>query len=294
MFHPSHRLMRVAIVLLGIALVLAPGLAWLPTHVTATVSASAQQMPMPLECFSVADDGNELVRMDRFTGTVTDIGPTGVSDIEAIAMSLDSNTLYAVNQNGTDGDFGTLDMTTGTFTLIGVIGSASNVDSALGTVDLDDIDSLSFDPSTGLLWGILQTPNLLFAIDPATGSFIPDIFGPGRDYAELDMSSVPGVPPQTDDLGIHPQTGEFYVIANGLTAPAGDRVVSVDIDPVNPPASPGYNATDGTISVTDIAPLTLGGADLRDMEGFSFFNDGTFMELLVPVVLLPTTCGKST
>lgn len=271
MIRTQRKLILYLIIGIISAIIVAPTTNYLHTSTPQTVSASTQSMPMPLECFAVADSVDQLVRMDRFTGTFTDIGATGTSSIEAIAMSLDSNTLYAADA----GQFGTLNMTTGVFTAIGAgIGTGNNT--VLGAEPFNDVDSLSFDAATGILWGVVQTPNIIFAINPTTGTFIPNIFGAGNDYAELDMSTVPGNPPDTDDLGINPITGDFLVIANGLAPPAADRIVRVNIDPINPAASPGYNAATGLISTTDIAPLTNAGNPIRDMEGFSFFNDGSF------------------
>ncbi|NVJ48250.1 MAG: hypothetical protein HWE07_14025, partial [Cytophagia bacterium] len=64
--------------------------------------------------YFVSDDSNELYTIDRYTGTVTLIGSTGRSNIEAIAYYPipGSETLYAADA----GDFGTLNRTTGAFT----------------------------------------------------------------------------------------------------------------------------------------------------------------------------------
>lgn len=240
------------------------------------VMAEPSLMPMPLVCFSVADQGNELVSVDRFSGVVTDIGDTGVNNIEAIVLNVGSTILYAADENTATGEgvFGELNMTTGAFTPIGVFGTANNVDNPMGNKDLVDIDSLSTDPRTGIIWGVARDPNVIFAINPTTGSYIPDIFGPGRDYAEIDLSTIPGPPTDVDDLGIHPITGVFYVVVNNG---APDRLAILNINGLDPANSPGYNSANGTLSLTDYALIrrATDGVSIEDMEGIGFFNDGT-------------------
>jgi hypothetical protein len=150
-------------------------------------------------CFTVADGQNALRYKNRFTGAETLVGTTGVFDIEALAMNLDNSFLYTVNDPApavhTDqGQFGYLEnyLTSGggDFILIGAIPAADNA--VIGTQNLDDVDSMSFDAQANKLWGITQDVqgvdnNLVFQLDPATGTFINDLFGTGFDYARVDF-----------------------------------------------------------------------------------------------------------
>ena len=132
-------------------------------------SAQAQNL-----CYAVADDGNRLVSMNSDGSNFTDIGGTGVSNIEGIAMEPGlPNTLFAADA----GQFGEINLSTGTFTAIGSgIGTGTGTD---GSIDLDDLDSLAFDIYTGILWGVHRrgsAEDVLIQIDHTTGSFIPNVF----------------------------------------------------------------------------------------------------------------------
>ena len=75
----------------------------------------------PTICYSVDDSGNRLKTILRASPhTVGDVGPTtGASAIEAVVMSLDGNIVYAANAS----TFGTLNLTSGAYTLIGSFGN---------------------------------------------------------------------------------------------------------------------------------------------------------------------------
>ena len=66
--------------------------------------------------YFVADGNNTLYSIDRGTGVVTNIGGTGVGNIEAIAYYPipGANQLFAAN----GGEFGSLNLTTGAYTAI--------------------------------------------------------------------------------------------------------------------------------------------------------------------------------
>jgi uncharacterized repeat protein (TIGR01451 family) len=247
---------------------------------SAGIHAQAQGTPAQ-QCFVVADSGDALWEVDPVTGISSRIGSLGASfaNVEAIALNLDSSILYGAHDDSTNGVWGSINTTTGAFTAIGAIGPGSGIDPGTGsatTAPLNDVDSLSINPFTGEMWGITQdsSHNKIFRINLATGAVIPDTFGPGLDYAEI---LLPATLTDTDDLGIDPTTGVFYFVAN--TSGGDDHLYRLNIDGINPASSPGLNATLGTMTSTEVGQFELAGFPgtfITDMEGFSFYNDGSF------------------
>lgn len=241
--------------------------AWSKLFTTAGLAALLATAPNawavdPTICYAVSDGTDQLVTIKR-DGTPTSlIGSVGVPNIEAITMSLDGDTVYAANQNGTTGQFGTLNTTTGAFVLIGNVGSGGG---ALGTIVFADIDGLAQDPWTGAIYGSVRLeatstePDVLIQIDETTGAHIPDAFGSGIDYVVIDSGTAVSLY-DIDDLGIDPDDGLMYAVANN--GGGNDRLIRVD---------------KSTGAVVDVGRLRLAdGTTIADMEGFSFSNDGTF------------------
>ena len=202
-------------------------------------------------CYAVSDSEDELVSIRSDGAGFQDIGPLGVSSVEAIAFNLGWTTLY-----GADADMlGTIDVDTGAFSAIGSFGSGDGAD---GQVDFDDVDSLSFDPVTGVFYGVTRrndgSPNdVLFQIDPATGSYVADAFGAGVDYVIVDSGSAVGLY-DIDDIAVDP-AGQMYGVAN--SSGGGDHLVKID---------------KFTGAVTDVGRLSYNGSDLDDMEGLTAFG----------------------
>ncbi len=241
------------------------------------------QAPPPELCYTVADGGEALWQVNPTTGATSRIGSLGglFTEVEAITLNLDASILYAVHDDVANdaGIFGRINVTTGAFSAIGVIGPGSGIDPGTGSATTDplaDVDSLSVHPLTGDYWGITQDrrENKIFRINPSTGAVIPDTFGPGLDYVQI---VLPPAQTDTDDLGIDPVTGEFYVVGNN--SGGDDNLFRLNINGFDPPSSPGLNASLGTLSAVQIGPFELSGSPgtfIVDMEGFSFYNDGTF------------------
>jgi hypothetical protein len=276
------------------------------------VSTSEAQGSLPDYCFTHADVGNTMNWINRINGAdqgkfATDLSATYPS-IETLALNNLATRMYTVNDAGT-GEFGEMDFLsggvfsppgtvgTGAFTLIGNIALGRNPNHPAGTQSLNDVDSLSIHPWTDQLWAITQdfNNNLLFRVDPNDPDIlVQDTFGPGIDYVEVDLTPAnfldcttglpacggagqPACPDAVDDLGIDPTDGAFYAIANDISALTIDWIVEIQIDDLNPAASPGLNLTNGTISVCAIGVLRLAdNTPVTDMEGFAFYNDGTF------------------
>ena len=205
-------------------------------------------------CYAVADqtDGSSpldaLVTLDRVTGVTTLVGFTGTRTIEAIALEPGgSGPLYA-----SDGEqLGTLSLTTGAFTAkpetYGVAGGAQ------GEVELDDVDGLTVDLATGILYGTHRqrgaTKDLLFQINKTTGAHVPNAWGAGVDYLVVDG---PGLLSDLDDLAVSPTTGEMFVTSND----GGDGGVLARV-----------NKTTGAATV-------IGEFGVDDIEALAYFNDG--------------------
>lgn len=177
-------------------------------------------------CYLVADAGGGnggddwLTLFDKATGAETNIGAgTGTFTIEAIAYSPWSNILYAADAD----ELGVVDTTTGVYSTIGSFGSG---DGSVGTIAFSDVDGLTFDPFTEILYGThrrTSADDILFQIDPTTGSAIPDAFGVGVDYVVVNAISGLG---DIDDIAIDSHDGQMYGIANN--GGTGDRLVQID------------------------------------------------------------------
>ncbi|MEL7355426.1 MAG: DUF11 domain-containing protein [Cyanobacteria bacterium J06560_6] len=203
-------------------------------------------------CYAVADDGDRLVGIDINSGSATNIGPVGVTDIEAIAYWPITNTLYAADA----GQIGTLNTSTGTYSNLNTVGSGNG---SAGFKTFSDIDGLAFHPYTGELYGSVRDgegspEDLLIKIEPSTGLRVSDAFGPGVDYLVIQTATATGFS-DVDDIAFDPQTGFLYAIANE-DGSSGDRYVRVD-------------TTTGAVTA-------VGTFGVDDVEGLTSFNDGTF------------------
>jgi len=233
---------------------------------TGLLMASFQVAKADSICFAVADndrDGDEdvLVMMYKDGGTV-EIGGglTGTLYMEAITFYLDGKTLYAA-----DGDtLGILNLETGKFEpRPNKFGTGNGED---GPIEFSDIDGLTFDVATGILYGIHRREHtappqhdILFQIDPVTGKFKPGVFG-GDDYVVVRIDGHPQYH-DVDDIASDPSTkgGEMYIVAN-----TGDGVESVLAT---------LDKTTGVATLVDVIQ-TNGGQSIDDIESLSFEPNG--------------------
>jgi len=226
-----------------------------------------------------------LVLLNRRTGETYSVNgeipnlPT--FNIEAMAFSPGGGLLYVA-----DGDqLGTVDLITAGYTeqpaRFGTGQGYRGASTTLTAHEFRDVDSLAFDPTNGNLWGTSRTtgtdtgvplenpPDILFRIDPSTGSFIPDAFpspvnvGEFVDYLEinpitdLDLGATPLA--DIDDIAIDPVFGTLYAIMNDGGGPS--KLVTI-------------NTQNG--NTTEVANFIRQdtGEQIEDMESLSFFNDG--------------------
>lgn len=201
-------------------------------------------------CVASSDDAFDALHIiNRFSGKNKRIGAFGgAREIEAIAMSKNADTLFAVD----GGNFGTIDLATGAFTAYGP--SIGTADGAAGSINLNDVDGLSYDLTRNMMWASHRRSgnyDLLFVLDITTGQFIPDVFGAGVDYV---VAQGGGLLHDLDDIAINPNTGNLFAMNNdngGIT-----NLVEIDI-------------STGT-------PNVINNTGLDDMEGQGFHNDGLF------------------
>jgi hypothetical protein len=219
--------------------------------VAPTTLATAEQ------CYVVADVGETSGEDVLFIVDKTDSNPAtnlrkvasvGANSVEAIAFNPETQVLYAADSD----QLGTIDLATGAFQpLAETFGKGPG---ASGELTFKDVDGLSFDPTTGKLYGSVRRetspnqPDLLIVIDPATGAHVASAFGPGIDYVV-----IPAVEGNLDidDLAIDIH-GQMFAIAN--TGGRNDRLVTIDKN---------------TGKATDV-----GATVINDIEGLAFDPTG--------------------
>ena len=231
----------------------------------------------PALCYLVADNDHNglhdyLTKLPA-SGSEIVIGKTGTQSIESVAYRASTGTLFAAD----GGRLGTLDLTTGKFTEIGEFGWGKG---AHGNLEFDDVDGLTFDPFSGVLFASVRRVNkadLLIQVDPATGEAIEDAFGYGQTYITVETITVHGVElDDIDDIAIDTYDGKLYGILNhdGMKS----RLVLVD-------------KWDG--DTTDLTDL-----DLENVEGLGFSADGTFLGVAgdkdKKVVVIDPATGQTT
>ena len=211
-------------------------------------------------CYAVADnDGlnqsaDVLVTFNRTTGIAKEIGSTGTMHIEAVAFNPESSGLYAADED----QLGVLDLVNGTFVaLSNKFGSGQGSE---GTVVFDDVDGLTFDMDSNVLYGTqrdIQQKDILFKINPVTGERIANAFGEGIDYVVISGPEL-DVVHNVDDIASDPTTGQLYASVN-IHGQQGYLVV--------------INTTTGI--ATPVGSIqTADGETVRDIEGLGFAANG--------------------
>jgi len=215
-------------------------------------------------CYVVAERPDELRLFNRNSGFWETVGTHGTQEmpapaglatqIEAIAMGPAGN-IYTANTHTDDlGYFGSLNGYTGEFSA-SALAIGSGEDAAGVSISFTDVDALTFNPETGIFWGMQN--DKLIRIDPATGQLIPNSFGaPGKDY--IRVKQLPEN--QIDDIAIDPETGVLYAINNKGGAVEDNFLVTIDVET-------GIGAVVASIKDAD-------GNIVTDFEGLGFSEDG--------------------
>ncbi len=235
-------------------------------------------------CFAVADNGapvtgggDLLTRVDNDSGLVTGISVgaagTGTQDIESMAVHPVTGVIYTADA----GNFGSINPTTGVFSQIGTgaIGTGSGFATVGATstsnLPFNDIDGLSFDPTTGFLYAAVRragTPeDLLIRINPAAGTFVPNAFNTDNntstieDFVLIGAVNSNGLRNDIDDLAVD-LDGSLYGVAN--SDGTGDQVL-VKI-----------NKTTGATTIFGVMyrPAPNQTLKMTDVEGLSFDLQG--------------------
>jgi Secretion system C-terminal sorting domain len=212
--------------------------------------AAAQSTGAGDYCYLVADnngvrfDADVLTMVDKISGLETEVGLTGTLNIEAIAFHPFTPTIFAAD----GGLLGTIDVSTGNFSPVGWLGTAYG-DS--GPLSAGDVDGLTFDPSSGELFGsVRQTgTDFLVQIDPNNGRVVENGFGVGRDYVHV---SFTGAEVHVDDIAVSPITGNLFAVVTDLD----ENSTLVTIDRISGNAN------------------SLAALSVLDLEGLSFDADG--------------------
>ena len=180
-------------------------------------------------CYAASDGEDWLISSWRTGGGFENIGDFGVGGIEAIAFNFDDSILYG--EDG--GDLGSINTTTGAFTVIGSAGDADGYQNGLlVTETISSLDGLAFDPGTGILYGAERVggDDLLVQINPTNGEVVQDAFGLGVDYVEILASPITGFD-DIDDITIDPTDGQMYEISNNDAAGSHhERWPRLDVD----------------------------------------------------------------
>jgi hypothetical protein len=221
---------------------------------------------IPDFCYLVADGDNEgsndspLFKYTFKSNQLELVNRLGAANVETMILSLDGKTIYATD----DGIFGIIDPTPGmndSFIPVDPLAQdAGFARGSIGTVAIRDIDGLSFDPVTGILYGSNRhetQSDLLIQLNPKTGKIIPNAFGSGIDYVVIDAESIGAT--DIDDIAVD-SDGTLYGIAGNSGGVGNDHLVVID---------------KLTGAVTDRGPLGLENSLIQDMEGLTLHNHQT-------------------
>ena len=183
-------------------------------HTTSPISCTTDQT-----CYTAADEGKVLYRRDVPGGVWSQVGALTITDIESMTYNPVLDELYTVSID----QFGILNVNTATFTPVGP--PIGVVDNGSSPVNIDDVDGITYDIFTDRIWAVGHrsggntVADILFQINPNTGTPIADAFGPGIDYVSLQVTVVPGTGESlldAADVVIDPRTGKLYVVKFGL------------------------------------------------------------------------------
>jgi len=193
-------------------------------------NTTVQNLNVNQLCYLVADAGGGGGGNDLFTIIDTaDFNPatnetnigigTGTNTIEAIAYNSATGVVYAADA----GQLGTLNTTTGVFqALPQPFGTGTG---SLGGITFSDVDGLTYDAITGVMFGSHRRGgnDLLIQIDMATGAHVPNAFGAGIDYVQIQPQFGNTL---VDDIAVDPTTGIMYASTN--SGGSTDRLVTVN------------------------------------------------------------------
>ncbi len=185
-------------------------------------------------CFAVADGGNILYQINRFSYLDSIIAGVEVPNIEAMTFDRSRVDILGANANR----LGIIDKVTGGFDeRVSTFGTGGG---AAGNITLSDVDAIGMEATQDTLWAVYQTR--LFVANSTTGAHVPNYFGTNIDYI-----TVTGTGGNIDDVAVDPTTGTLYAT---------------------------QATTLYTINTTTGAATSVGAMGVSDMEGMTFSEDG--------------------
>ncbi len=206
-------------------------------------------------CYLVADnDGlpnsDDAITFIDASFVEASIGMAGTRHTEAIAFDPGTGILYGADANR----FGSIDPITGAFSEIGPFGSGNG---AFGVINFSDVDGLSFDPFSGIMYASVRRSGIdkLIQVDLSTGSAVIDAFGAGLTYVPIPaINNLDDI----DDIAVSSIDGTMYAIMNENGKMS--RLITID------------KLTGASTDITDL--------DVENVEGLGFHPDGRFLGVL--------------
>ncbi len=212
-------------------------------------------------CWAGSDTSDTLIAVEPDGTGQTALGmflegATVRNEVETMTWHGGEGQVYVYHANR----LGTVDTGTGSFTTVGVTVSCTLPGGQI--LDLDDVDSLGWDPVTGDLWGVERNATgaglvaggeVLFRL---TGAVPQPVFAGGATCVEVDLSGVGQL--DVDDIEFGP-SGTLYAVVS-TSGGATDNLVTIDT---------------ATGAVTDIGITELSdGTDVNDFEGLTVTGSG--------------------
>lgn len=191
---------------------------------------NAQNLDFDKPCYCINEtDGNPnyLYQFSNSTNGWQQIGNEilQAENLEGIALNPVNNEIYVslLDNFGYIGfyedDFGNRNAYYGS---IDYINSKQPISGLLGEIVINNVDGLSYNPYTNMLWATQRirgldnnSRDILFQIDPETAQVIKGVFQNGHDYVPIVAAERSGnILRDVEDIAIHPFTNELYVIHN--------------------------------------------------------------------------------
>lgn len=205
-------------------------------------------------CYTVSDGGGTLYQFNKNSGSPSSVGATAINSPEASTLNLIGDSLFVVD--GSDDEFGYVNLSTGAFTVISSTFTSQRLSGVDGDIVFDDIDAMTVD-NDDVFWVASRDNN---DVDPSyiakigrNGTFIENAFGVGVDY--IKFNGPDGFPSVLDAMAFDPVEEVLYVCANdGSGNPTYNNLMSV-------------NTSTG-------AGTLIGNFNIGDVEGLGFDGEG--------------------
>ncbi|HLI56515.1 MAG TPA: hypothetical protein VKY26_05705 [Actinomycetota bacterium] len=230
------------------------------------------------KCFLAGDhDGFLLMTFNSFAcnpiATEAPVGTPAKFTIDAMAWDPVTSTLFAAVGD----QLNTVNTATGAFSQTASwMGDAAGPQ---GTVEIDQLDALAYDPASGNLLGVVdqgfKSP-LLVQLAPATGAVVHNAFGAGADYVAIAPDG-----PRSAVTGLVVAGGTAYAVMSM------DDAVGSDPHLVTLNTRTGASADIGSAGVPSVGGLTADGKG--NLYGVSGTGGAVVTSLPCPTPTPPST-----